>query len=337
MDNPILLTTYRNNAVENVHRGTFVLFIDGQIVRAAGNHERSIYPRSSLKSIQAMACVLSGAVEQFGITPRELAVICGSHWAEPQHVDAVGSILSKADVPESALQCGTHPLENRDRQIELALAGETLTPIHHNCSGKHAGMLTAAKAMGAPLENYLDLEHPVQQRILKVLSELSGCSADHIGCGVDGCAAPAFRLPLAGVARTFAQMSTPVAIEQHDLRDAARKILTACLEHPQMVSGEKGFCTALMRAGGGRIFAKGGAEAYYAFGLVGKNTGFAMKLDDGEKQYHHCQFVVHVAKHLGGVGEVDKEHVSRYDPVVITNCKNEVVGGVEVVPFEEFS
>lgn len=63
------------------------------------------------------------------------------------------------------------------------------TAVWNNCSGKHAGVLAAARAIGADVRiaDYNALEHPVQPRIRHVVGDLTGLPAQDIPQGVDGC------------------------------------------------------------------------------------------------------------------------------------------------------
>ena len=89
-----------------------------------------------------LVVVTSGAADAFGFDDAELALIAGSHNAEPRHLDGVASILDKAGVRADDLQCGPHwsihpataRAQHREREEPLA--------IWSNCSGKHAGMRT---------------------------------------------------------------------------------------------------------------------------------------------------------------------------------------------------
>jgi len=78
--------------------------------RAYGDVENfPVFLRSSAKPFIAAAVIEAGARERFGLEPREIAVMAGSHGGQSFHVEAVRSILRKIDMPEDALQCGVHP------------------------------------------------------------------------------------------------------------------------------------------------------------------------------------------------------------------------------------
>src|SRR3569623_3234465 len=94
-DNPILAEMTRGNWVENRHRGAFVgSDAKGNIIASAGDIDRAIFPRSAVKSMQALALVSSGALYKFDLTDEELALACASHQVEDFHVAGLTSFLS---------------------------------------------------------------------------------------------------------------------------------------------------------------------------------------------------------------------------------------------------
>jgi len=78
--NPVLAEVIRGGAVESRHRGAVVAKnADGKTVLSIGDTSALVFPRSSLKPLQVIPLVESGAVEQFGISESELALACASH------------------------------------------------------------------------------------------------------------------------------------------------------------------------------------------------------------------------------------------------------------------
>ena len=94
------------------------------------------------------------------------------------------------------------------RRVGLA---DTTGPsrLAHNCSGKHAAFLLAQVATGAAPDRYLDPSGPVQRHARTLLQEWAGVATG--GPGVDGCGAPAWTLPLHGVARLFGHIGSATA------------------------------------------------------------------------------------------------------------------------------
>ncbi|HYP04736.1 MAG TPA: asparaginase, partial [Bryobacteraceae bacterium] len=67
--NPVLVEATRGNWVENRHRGAFVVCNDkGQVVAAAGDIESHVFPRSAIKSMQALTLFETGAAERYHFT-----------------------------------------------------------------------------------------------------------------------------------------------------------------------------------------------------------------------------------------------------------------------------
>lgn len=238
---------------------------DGRIVAVHGHPTVVTYPRSALKPFQA-AAVLGMAGTRPAID--ELAIMAASHVGTPAHQAAVVRLLDRAGLTAGALRCPpalpTDAAALRERP--------TATRLAHNCSGKHAGFLLAAVGAGASLDEYLHPEHPVQQAVRTRLRAVS--AVDPQGPGVDGCGAPAWRLPLQALARAF------MALAGGDAEVSA--VATAMRTHPVLVGGPEIVDTELMQAEP-TIVAKRGAEGTLACVVpppVGP-MGIAIKVSDG--------------------------------------------------------
>ncbi len=98
----VLAEVTRSGVVESVHAGHLVLLdADGSILFQKGDPTLNIYPRSSLKSIQASAMVRAG----LDIEPRLLALVCASHAGTPMHQHGAQAILAKLGLDEHSVQC----------------------------------------------------------------------------------------------------------------------------------------------------------------------------------------------------------------------------------------
>jgi len=289
-----LVKTMRGKVVEVIHSGALaVVDSDGHLVAHAGDPDLMVCMRSSAKPFQLLPLIESGAADRLGFSERELAVMAASHSGSDAHVETVAGILERLGLDETALLCGTHRPLDREAAESLIRAGKPPSPLHHNCSGKHAGMLAAAVSQGLPIENYTDPAHPVQVRILGTLAEMADWPAERIGIGIDGCSVPVFSLPLRQAALAYARLAAPGGLPE-PRQSACRRIVAAMTAHPEMVAGHGRFDTALMRAGGGQIVAKGGAEGYQGVGILpaavpnrppairrGVALGLALKIQDG--------------------------------------------------------
>lgn len=269
---------WRGATVESVHRAVVVVADgSGRFVARLGNPGLVTYLRSSAKPFQAVPLVASGAADAFGLTDPELAVIAGSHGGEDRHVKAVESILAKAGLAPDALQCGVHKPYHGPT---AARVGDRATTLHHNCSGKHAGMLLLAAHLGAPTKAYIDPRSPGQRAIRRALADIAGLKAAHVRVGTDGCSAPNFAMPVKSAAVAFARLAAPSrAPAKH--RDALGRVRDAMIAHPGMVAGEGRFDTDLMGTLGGAALSKSGAEGFEGVGLPSRGLGMAVKIVDG--------------------------------------------------------
>jgi L-asparaginase II len=279
--NPILAEQTRGGVVENIHRGAFVISdAKGNIIAAAGDISRPVFPRSAIKSMQALAMVTSGAIDQFALRPEELALACASHQGEDFHVAGVTSFLGHIGLAPANLECGAHPPTFGPARDALRAHGEQPTALHNNCSGKHSGMLSVARALGVPTENYVERDHPVQKAVRAAIETVTGSELSVDLCGRDGCSIPTWAAPLSGFARGFAKMATGEGLPA-DLAAAAQRIFDAATAYPHLVAGTGHLDTLVMRAFGGRVMQKGGAEGVQCGAIRNKGWGYALKIDDG--------------------------------------------------------
>ena len=284
-----LFEVTRGNIIESVHYGSIaVVDSKGKLISSYGDPKMVAFLRSSAKPFQVLPFVENGGMENFGLTPRELSILCASHEGSDLHVQTVEGIQKKVGIDESNLQCGIHMPSDVDAFKALMLNGKTPTPNRNNCSGKHSGMLAYARMRGLPLENYLDIEHPIQQDILAAFAEMCLLPVKEIGLGTDGCSAPNFAIPLYSAALAFARLCDPYELSEARA-SACRKITSAMTTYPEMVSGYGEFDEQLMRVSEGRIVCKRGAEGYQivgllsgAFGPDSPGVGIALKVSDGD-------------------------------------------------------
>ncbi|HYV19393.1 MAG TPA: asparaginase [Verrucomicrobiae bacterium] len=279
-----LVEVWRGDHVESVHSGGIaVADARGRTLRAHGDPEASTYLRSAAKPAQVLPLLMSGAAERFGLIDAEIAVMIGSHGGEPMHVEAVRSILDKIGLPEAALQCGAHAPFHRPSAQFLREAGRRPSALHNNCSGKHAGMLALARQIEAPVERYLEEDHPVQRRIRDTIAALASVPAAAIPAAIDGCSAPTFALSLAAAATLYARLVEPEGLPS-SLADAAGRAVAAMRRHPDMVAGTDRLCSDLMRASSAGLIAKIGAEGFYGLAWLdqGRGRGAALKIGDGD-------------------------------------------------------
>jgi len=277
----VLVKVTRNGLTECMHRGDIaVVDYNGNLLRKTGDPFKFTYMRSAAKFFQALNPVLCGAGGHFEFTDREYAITCGSHYAEPIHLKTVDSILRKAGLTAEAIQGGTVTSLKWTYALELASRGETLTPLHSDCSGKHAGMLASAVFQGLSTNTYLQPGHPVQQQILDIISAITQYPKSQIQIGIDGCSAPVHAMPLYYMALGFARFAKSQVLDTSTAR-AANKLFHAATKHPEMLAGTNGFCSDLVKVSNGKLIGKIGAEGVYCVGIKDQGTGIAVKVENG--------------------------------------------------------
>lgn len=326
-----LVDVYRGGTIESSHHGHIaVVSSNGKLLYSLGDPYRMTFARSSLKPIQAIPVVETGAADRYEFTEADLSLCCASHSGEAQHTERVQAILGRAGMDELYLQCGTHIPHAQEVYKKLIEEGKKLTPLYNNCSGKHSGMLVTAKHMGESLEDYYKPNHPVQQRIVNAISDMTDYPVELIETGTDGCGVPVHALPLERLAYAFARM----AHADSDSLGAERagvisRITAAMVKFPEMVAGTDRFCTDFMKAAGGRLFGKGGAEAVYLFGDKETGIGVAVKIEDGAGRAVYPA-VLEALRQLGLMSEEQLLQVMQHYRPILKNARQEPVG--ELVP-----
>jgi len=258
MTEPLVVEVTRNGFVESVHHGTVVVLDpSASVVRAWGDVDAPMFPRSSLKPLQTLALLDAG----WSPTDAEfVALAAASHSGEPRHVDVVRRMLRAAGLDETALD------NTPDWPLDPVAARGCPAPdrLHQNCSGKHAAMLATCAAAGWPTAGYREPAHPLQVAVRAGIEK--SCEERVAAVAVDGCGAPLFAISLTGLARGFVS-----------LRGTA--VASAMRSHPDLVGGTDRDVTGLMTAVPGLV-AKDGAEGVYA-AMTAAGGAVAVKVHDG--------------------------------------------------------
>ena len=285
--NPILAEAVRGNWVENRHRGAFIIVdADGTVIASRGDVGRPIFPRSAVKSMQALAIFDRHAIDRFHHSAEELALACASHHGEDEHVSNVAHFLDRMGLSVADLECGAHMPTNDKAREALRMAGSAPSALHNNCSGKHSGMLSVALAMGVPTRGYVEREHDVQKAVRAAVEYVIGEDLTEDRCGTDGCSIPTWAAPLRAWALGFARMATGKGLDAGHAA-GAKKLFDAATSHPHLVAGTGHLDTLVMEAFQGRVMQKGGAEGVQCGAIRDKGWGYALKCDDGNMQASH--------------------------------------------------
>lgn len=323
MDMVTLVEETRAGIVENVHFG-MICGVNEKLetIYHSGDSNHYTYYRSAAKPFQALQVFLSDIITKYGLTSEEAALFTASHRGEPYHITALESMLKKLPVHESELCCPcSYPLnaEPREKMIQKNMEKRRL---YHNCAGKHMGFITVCRELGYPVEGYWEVEHPLQQQILQILSDLAEIPLSEIKIGLDGCGVPVFAIPLKNMALTYLKLACTELIKDPYMQKAVTKMTSIMNEHPRMVASDNFICSVLLQDQ--NIVAKGGAQGVYCFGLKNERLGFALKVLNGSEDV----WPVIVAGILEQIGYENKKTISRLRGLRPSIIKNDA--GVEV-------
>ncbi|MEG9862900.1 MAG: asparaginase [Parvularculales bacterium] len=324
--NPFTVVVERGGAPESEHLVDLaVVDCDGHVVLAYGDIERTIFPRSAMKPLQAIAVVelLQNLPEKGLFSDAELSLITASHNGEEIHVDGVHALLSRFGLDAEQLACGAHWSLDKATGLAQARAMERPSKAHNNCSGKHAGMLILGHLMDVDLKGYHQIEHPVQQRILGVMEQMSGVDFLQYPSGVDGCGAPALSGPLGNWARGFAVFANRSMLPDGRAR-AIEAIRDGVAAAPLMIAGTGRCCSAVADVYGSLMTVKTGAEGVYAAAFHDLGLGLLLKVRDGHNR--GAEFALGAVLHKLGYND-DKRLKSFFKPV-LKNWSGDVVGKI---------
>lgn len=300
----------REGINESVHHVEATVCDDrGRVLLVAGSAETTTFIRSALKPFQALAVTSTGTLERYDLTDKDLAIICSSHRGSVEQSRQVFNVLWRADVDSSALQC---PIPEGKQ-----------SPLEHNCSGKHAGMLAVCQQRNWPLNTYLKRSNPVQQLILNKIAELLAMPGDELIGARDDCGAPTYFMQIGQMAHLYAQLASGQSLD-------LERVVRAMTYHPSMIAGEGAFDTELMRLSEGELVSKSGAEGIQCIGRIGEGMGLAIKVQDGAKRAKYA-VAIQVLKQMGWISPSVAETLSETFMTLSQYKRLEVIGELSML------
>lgn len=335
---PIEVHVERGGIIESIHNvDAVVVDSKGDIIVGFGANESSllqhkILPRSAIKPIQALFLMESGAAEKYSLTKKQITLACASHSGDDLHTSEVKKWHQQLDFNEDQLVCGVHWPSDKATEKEMIKNFTQPCRYHNNCSGKHTGMLTGLKSLGLPLHSYEKWDHPLQQNLRQILSELSGEDFSRTEWGVDGCGIPTYAMTLPGMARALSRFLQPNATDERQAR--MKQILEAIQSEPHYLSGKDNFCTTMIENLKGRAIVKTGAEGVYAAILPQSGVAIAVKVRDGATRASKAA-TAFLMKAFGGMTEAEWVRLSDHTEPKITNWAGDIVGKI-TVPTSQF-
>lgn len=278
----------RGNLMDCLHLGAIAITtVNDYLAYACGNTDLEAYMGSTANPLKALALLERGGIGIFNLTDREIAVLCSTHDGSDEHVAVIKSIQQKTGIQESDLRCGIQRPRHIATGKALQARGEHPSPNHHPCSGEHMLMLMLSLLLRAPKENYLDSDHPVQQLILKTISEMTGVRTGDIRVGSEDCSAPTYAVSLQKSAMSLARLMDPRGLSP-ERADACATITRAIRNNPVMVAGSRCFDTRLMQITNSTMLVKSGGSGTMGMailpntmGKVSPALGITFKILDG--------------------------------------------------------
>jgi L-asparaginase II len=334
MEACVIASATRGGRVESRHWGAFaVVDASGALVRGGGDVDAPVFPRSAVKSLQALPLMHSGAVERFGLGEESLALACASHVGAAVHVAVADGTLAACGMDEGALECGAHWPAGSAAARALAASGRAPGALHNNCSGKHAGFVAACVAGGVAPRGYVAAEHPVMREAMASVERVTGARADPAWTGIDGCSIPTFAIPLRALALGFARIGTGTGMGAEDAA-ALGRLRRAVAAHPVLLAGEARFDTEATAALGEAVFVKGGAEGVHCAAVPALGIGIAVKAWDGAGRAAEAALAALLQEMLPEPGEEGARVLAHRARLPLRNWNGLAVGELRGLPKE---
>ena len=282
--NPILVEAIKGNAVDNFYRGSYsVVDAHGHVIMAVGDTESPVFPGSGIKPIQALTLCETGAAKAYGLGHANVALACSNHNGDPTHTEIIENWLHKIDSSHKNLVCGASDRGSQKGKKGIATSGDVIDSLYDPCSGKHTGFLTVAKHLKHPTLGYSRMDHPVQQRVIGTLEQMTGLDLYNAPKALDGSGIPTIGIPLGNISLAMARMANPH--DQPEERQAAcKKIITALTMEPYLLAGKGRFTTRVIEALGQSCIIQMGSQGVYCGSLIKRGIGIAIKIDDGSSR-----------------------------------------------------
>ncbi|MEK3889344.1 asparaginase [Bacillus sp. FSL K6-3431] len=322
-----LIAENRNGIVENIHHG-LICGVNDQLqpIYHVGNEDQYVYFRSAAKPIQAIPLFLTKIISKYNLTDEEAALFTASQRGESYHISGLESLLKKLPVKEEELFCAAALPLNEGPKEEMLRNNKVKRRLYHNCAGKHLGFLTVCHELGYPKEGYWELDHPLQQHIIEVLSMLAEVPVSKIKTGIDGCGVPVFAIPLKNMAITYLKLACPDLIADEQIKQAVIKMSQIMNDHSNIVASEDFICSILLKDN--NIIAKGGAQGVYCFGLKKERIAFALKVLSGSEAVWP-NVIASILEQIDYSNKQTIEAIKALRPAVVKNDAGVVVGEIE--------
>ncbi|KXZ39906.1 asparaginase [Alkalithermobacter thermoalcaliphilus JW-YL-7 = DSM 7308] len=322
----ILVNVTRGEYIESRHYGDIAIVDrEGKLLYSVGDFDRFTFFRSAAKPFQVIPFIESGGIEKFNITLEELSVMTSSHNGEKEHVNMVNNILYKLNLTIQDLDCGTCVPMSKKASEDILKSQNNYTALHNACSGKHCAMLGLSILKNINIKDYISTNHPIQQEMLNIISQMCSIKKDDIAIAIDGCGVPVFGMGIDKMALAYARLSKPDGLFSKERCNSIKTIVSAMTKYPFYVAGTNRLDTILMQVTNGKVIAKLGAEAIYCVGIVDKGIGICIKIDDGSFRAID-PVIIEVLKQLNILSNTELSKLQFRHMPELKNHRKEVIG-----------
>ena len=243
------LVDYRRHGVSEttIHGAVAWASPDGVIHSFGGNV--LCYGRSMMKPLM-MKVVASDLADS--TTWQGKAISLSSHNGDTEHIAAAQSLLSESEwgLMQTPLDV---PLVQFGRQVRRPRRW------YHCCSGEHAALLAGCRHKGWDRVGYTLPSHPLFQAFLDVLRKTLGDDWSPLRVARDGCGLPTASNTVSELARLFASLARN---RNEDW------IWEAMTRHPDLIGGFNRLDSTIIKACGGKVIAKEGADGLLGLAVV---------------------------------------------------------------------
>ena len=243
------LVDYRRNGVsETTIHGAVAWASGDKLIHSHGGNVLC-YGRSMMKPITLKIFAEDLADE---LSWEQKAISVSSHNGDTEHVAAAQSILSESErgLMQTPLDV---PLIQFGRQVRRKRRW------YHCCSGEHAALLRGCRIRGWPRAGYTLPHHEVFQAFIDVLRRTLGDDWEPLRVARDGCGLPTASNTVSELALLYARL----AVEKDE-----DWIWESMIRHPDLIGGFNRLDSTIIKAGGGSVIAKEGADGLLGLSIL---------------------------------------------------------------------
>ena len=274
----------RANLTESTHSIKLLIKdLNGKTLLSTGNDNEFIYPRSSIKIFQAIPFVKSGAIKNYRLTSKIIALSCSSHRGETYHLKELEKWTKKINFNKKKLKCGSHYPLNQKAMERMMRLNKNKHELHNNCAGKHLAMVSSCLMNNYDTKNYLSFSHPHQETIRKTFEKFIGNKIKKNQYGIDGCSAPQYCFKIEDISKLLINLIKSYN-NNFEYSYETKLLIDSITNNPNYIGGSDSLDSRIMKITKKNIFCKGGAEGVFLFIDLQKNISGVLKVVDGNER-----------------------------------------------------